>query len=319
MSDAETGGSLPHRPVLYQEILDALHPSPASRYVDGTLGAGGHAWGILQASSPDGVLLGLDLDPDALELAKRRLAEFGPRAIIRRASYASLAEQLERCDWQFVDGILLDLGVSSMQLDRHERGFSFQSQAPLDMRFDPDQETTAADLVNKLPERELADLIYRYGEERNARWIARAIVAARPIRDTRHLADLVSDSVVRGGRSPKARERIHPATRTFQALRIAVNDELSALERFLPQAIQALNPGGRLAVVSYHSLEDRIVKRYFRQESSACICPPEQPICTCGHLAVLREITRRPIRTGQAEIDRNPRSRSARLRVAEKI
>lgn len=319
MRNTDHGISLPHQPVLYQEIINALQPASGGRYVDGTLGAGGHAWGILQASSPDGKLLGLDLDPDALALAYRRLAEFGTRAIIQQASYVSLAEQLKRISWAHIDGILLDLGVSSMQLDNADRGFSFRAQGPLDMRFDPRDPTSAADLVNGLPERELADLIHQYGEERYARRIAKAIVAARPIRDTHHLASVVSSAVTRRGGPPGGAERIHPATRTFQALRIAVNEELSALERFLPQAIQALIPGGRLAVIAYHSLEDRIVKHFFRRESSDCICPPENPVCTCGHQAVLQELTRRPIRSGQAEIDKNPRARSARLRVASKI
>ena len=305
--------SRPHQPVLYKEIIHALQPRSGMYYVDGTLGAAGHAWGILEASSPDGRLLGMDVDPQALQLARANLAPFGSRAIIIRASYATLREQMDLLGWNKVDGILLDLGLSSMQLDTPERGFSFRSEAPLDMRFDPNNPVQAADLVNSLPERDLADLLYRYGEERRSRQIARAIVKARPIRSTHELASLVS-SVKKGGR-----RNIHPATQTFQALRIAVNQELDALESFLPQAVASLKPGGRLAIIAFHSLEDRIVKRFFRRESRDCICPPRQPVCTCGHVAAIKEIERRPIQPQEEEIQSNPRARSARLRVAEKL
>ncbi len=281
--------------------------------MDGTLGAGGHAWGILQASAPDGRLLGLDVDPQALELARQRLAPFGERALLVRASYTTLAEQLVARGWQTVDGIILDLGISSMQVDTTERGFSFQVDAPLDMRFDPDNPITAAHLANQLSEADLADILYRYGEERRARQVARAIVQARPLSTTRDLADVVAKATRSG------REGMHPATRTFQALRIAVNHELEGLEAVLPQAIAALQPGGRLAVISFHSLEDRIVKHTFRRESQDCICPPRQPVCTCSHHATLREINRRPLQPQEAEVSENPRSRSARLRVAEKL
>jgi 16S rRNA (cytosine1402-N4)-methyltransferase len=311
-----------HRPVLYQEIIQIIQPTKGGRYVDGTLGAGGHARGILDASSPDGLLLGLDVDPQALELARVRLAPFGSRAIIVRASYTTLIRQLEALKWPKVNGILLDLGVSSMQLDTAQRGFSFQAEAPLDMRFDPTNTLRAADLVNKMPEDELANLLYRYGEEKRSRQIARAIVNARPLDTTRQLADVVVNAVSKARKDPrKARsgERIHPATRTFQALRIAVNSELEALEVVLPQAVQVLKPGGRLAIISFHSLEDRIVKSFFRRESQDCLCPPRQPVCTCGHHATLAEVTRRPIRPQDEEIQANPRSRSARLRVAERL
>ncbi len=308
------GGALPHHPVLYNEVISALQPRGDCSYVDGTVGAGGHAWGILEASSPDGKLLGLDLDPLALKLAAERLSVYGERVWLLRASYASLLQQIETLGWVSVEGILLDLGVSSMQLDTPERGFSFQSDAPLDMRFDPDRPETAADLVNTLNEQELANLIFRYGEERQARKIANAIVKARPITSTRHLSQVVSRVT---GSSRK--RRLHPATLTFQALRIAVNRELEALESFLPQAVTALSPGGRLAVIAYHSLEDRLVKQYFRLESQDCICPPRQPVCTCGHRASLKEISRRPAVPEENEVERNPRARSARLRVAEKL
>ncbi len=311
------GDLSPHFPVLYQEVLNTLQPRAGGRYVDGTLGAGGHAAGILEASSPDGLLLGLDVDPQALELALQRLSEYGDRAIIVRASYTSLEEQLARLHWPGVDGIILDLGASSMQFDTPERGFSFQVDAPLDMRFDPQNPTRAADLVNHLSEKELADLIFQYGEERHARQVARAIVRARPLYTTLQLAEVVSAALARGRK--RTHEHLHPATRTFQALRIAVNRELAALEACLPQAVSALAPGGRLAVIAFHSLEDRIVKQYFRRESRDCICPPEQPVCTCGHVAVLKEITRHPVRPQDAEVERNPRSRSSRLRVVERL
>jgi 16S rRNA (cytosine1402-N4)-methyltransferase len=302
-----------HQPVLYHSIIHALRPFPGGRYVDGTVGAGGHAWGILEASSPDGQLLGLDLDPQALQIADERLAQYGNRKILIQASYATLSEQLETLGWEVVDGILLDLGVSSMQLDTPERGFSFRTEAPLDMRFDPGSEVRAQDLVNELSERDLADLLYQYGEERRARQIAKAIVAARPIKTTTALADIVKDVVGVGDR------HIHPATRSFQALRIATNRELDSLAAVLPQTIKALAPGGRVAVISFHSLEDRLVKVFFKEESQDCLCPPDQPVCTCEHHATLRIITRRPIRPEQTEIEANPRARSARLRIAEKL
>lgn len=301
-----------HRPVLYHEIIHALSPQRGGHYVDATLGAGGHAWGILQASAPEGLLLGMDVDPLALEIAGEYLADFGSRAILVRASYTSLAEQLAALGWQYVEGIVLDLGVSSMQLDTPGRGFSFQTDAPLDMRFDPLNPVRAADLVNELPESGLANLLSRYGEERRARQVARAIVAARPLETTTQLARVVA--AVTGSGRPG----MHPATRTFQALRIAVNHELDALEEFLPQALSALAPSGRLAVISFHSLEDRIVKQYFRRESQDCICPPRQPVCTCGHRAVITVVNKHLIRPDETEVKDNPRSRSARLRVAEK-
>ncbi len=301
-----------HRPVLYHEIIHALSPQRGGHYVDATLGAGGHAWGILQASAPEGLLLGMDVDPRALELAGEYLADFGSRAILVRASYTSLAEQLAALGWQYVEGIVLDLGVSSMQLDTPQRGFSFQTDAPLDMRFDPRNPVRAADLVNELSESELADLLSRYGEEHRARQVARAIVGARPLETTTQLARVVA------GVTGSGRPGMHPATRTFQALRIAVNHELDALEEFLPEAVSVLAPGGRLAVISFHSLEDRIVKHYFRRESQDCICPPRQPVCTCGHRAVINIVNKQIIRPDETEVKENPRSRSARLRVVEK-
>lgn len=258
----------------------------------------------------------------AVETARESLAAFGDRAVIVRASYASLDEQLERLGWQSVDGILLDLGLSSMQLESSERGFSFDREARLDMRFDPSNLLSADEIVNEYGEKELADILFNYGEERKAKSIARAIVKARPVQSTSQLAHIVNQVAgqrrTAGGRNSHTARR-HPATRTFQALRIAVNKELENLERALPKANQALAPAGRLAVISFHSLEDRIVKRYFRRESQDCICPPGLPVCTCGHVASLQEITRRPVFPGQEELSRNPRSRSARLRVAQKV
>lgn len=303
----------PHQPVLYHEIIHFLRPQSPERYVDATVGAGGHAWGILEQSAPHGRLLALDRDPQALELAGQRLLLFKDRLVLVQASYTALTVELQRLNWQSVHGIVFDLGVSSMQLDTPARGFSFQSDGPLDMRFDPANPLSAAKLVNDLPENELADLIWRFGEERHSRRIAQAIVRARPLQTTGQLAEIIRKAA--GGQ----RDRLHPATRTFQALRIAVNQELQAVETALPQAVQALAPGGRLAVISFHSMEDRIVKQYFRFESRDCICPPEQPVCTCGHQASIRELTRRPIQPRPEEIQDNPRARSARLRVVEKI
>ncbi len=305
--------ALPHHPVLYQEIIHALMPQSPGKYVDATVGAGGHAWGILEASAPNGQLLALDRDPQALAIASQRLSVYPSRVRLVHASYIQLLDELHRLGWEQVDGIVFDLGVSSMQVDQPQRGFSFAKDGNLDMRFDPGQSIRAADLINSLPEQELADLLWQYGEERLARRIAQEICRQRPLRTTLELAQLIERTV--GGR----RERIHPATRTFQALRIAVNDELQALQAVLPQAIQALASGGRLAVISFHSLEDRIVKQFFRRESRDCLCPPQQPVCTCGHRASLKEITRRPIVPSEDEMRTNPRSRSARLRIAEKI
>jgi len=255
----------------------------------------------------------MDLDPQALELARQKLAPFGERAILVRASYRTVAKQLAALGWDAVDGILLDLGLSSMQLEAPERGFSFQVDAPLDMRFDPTSPLSAADLVNNLPERELADILFRYGEERNSRQVARAIVRARPLHTTQGLVEVVRRVTSGGARG------IHPATRTFQALRIAVNQELEALEEVLPQALAGLAPGGRLAVIAFHSLEDRLVKQFMRREGKDCLCPPRQPVCTCGHKATLREINRQPIRPQEAEVKENIRARSARLRVAQRL
>lgn len=305
--------TLSHQPVLYQEIIHALRPVRTGYYVDCTVGAGGHAWGILQASDPDGRLLGLDLDPYALELAKRKLAPFHSRVTLIQASYTTLSEQLQTLNWPAIDGILLDLGLSSMQVDNPERGFSFKHDGPLDMRFDPGSNLRAYDLVNNLSMDQLADMLYKFGEERHSRKVAEAIVAARPILTTNKLAAVIAAATT-GGKSG-----IHPATRTFQALRIVVNNELESLEVLLPQIVASLAAAGRFVIVAYHSLEDRIVKSFLREESSDCICPPRQPICTCDHQATIKLITRRPIRPSDEEVRSNPRSRSARMRVAERV
>lgn len=301
----------PHTPVLYQQVLSALDPKPGSRIIDGTVGAGGHAQGILERTAPGGELLGLDRDSVTLPLARQRLARFGTRVHLRHGTYRELQAHAAAVGWKQVDGVLLDLGLSSIQLDDPARGFSFRAEGPLDMRFDPGQELDAAVLVNRYSELELADLIARYGEEPQARRFARAIVAARPMQTTLELADVIARAARRGRsrlRHAQAR-RIHPATRTFQALRIAVNDELAALEEALPEVVSLLRPGGRLVVIAFHSLEDRLVKRFLREGSRE----------TEEHPAYLRLITRKPIRPLPEEIESNPRARSARLRAAEKL
>ena len=289
-----------------------MQPKSPGRYIDGTIGAGGHARGILEACAPDGCLLGLDLDPQALALARENLAPYGQRVILVQASYDSLLDVIRDIGWESVDGIVLDLGVSSMQLDTPERGFSFQSEAPLDMRFQPDFGLTAEQLINSTPESDLADLLFKYGEEPRARRIAKMIIQAAPIRTTTQLAEIVR-------RAYPEHSRVHPATRTFQALRIAVNNELAVLENALPRAIEALHAGGRLAVISFHSLEDRIVKEFFRRNSKDQINPPYERIYEVERHALLKEIQRKPLTADEAQIRDNPRSRSAKLRVAEKL
>ncbi len=303
-----------HVPVLKEEVVAHLAPRPGGRYIDATVGAGGHAEAILERSAPDGRLLGIDRDPSALEVAGERLSRFGRRVTLVHGSFRELGRLARAHTFTGVDGILFDLGYSSLQLEDPRRGFSFHAEGPLDMRFDPEAPVTAADLVNKLPEEELARLIARYGEERFARRIARAIVRHRPIHTARELGELIARVVGR-----RRGVRLHPATRTFQALRIAVNDELNALEAALPQAIALLRPGGRLAVISFHSLEDRLVKHVFRREATDCLCPPHVLVCQCGHRASLRVITRKPITPSNEEVRRNPRARSAKLRVAERL
>ncbi len=304
-----------HIPVLLKEVLAGLNVKAGRCYLDATVGGGGHAAAILAATEPDGRLLGLDRDPQAVARALTRLQSFGRRVQIYHTSYTHLNEVLRNSGMPLLDGVLFDLGFSSWQIDDAERGFAFRTAGPLDMRFDPtSDEPTAADLLNRLTETELVELLRRYGEEPHSRRIARAILAARPIYDTAHLAEVIVAAL---GRSP--RDKIHPATRTFQALRIAVNHELEMLEQALPQAVTVLRPGGRLVIITFHSLEDRLVKQFLRQEERGCICPPEAPVCTCGRRPTLRLITRKPLVPSAEEITANPRSRSAKLRVAEKL
>lgn len=283
-----------HVAVLFQSVIELLVPRDGGKYIDGTLGAGGHAAGILDASAPSGRLLGLDADPAALTIASANLARFGERAVLLHSNYDRLRQVAAAHGFFPADGIVLDLGLSSIQLADAQRGFSFQSDGALDMRMNPDEATTAADLVNSLDEKSLADLIFEYGEERASRRIARAIIRARPLRTAAQLAQVIERAVGRRG-------RLHPATRTFQALRIATNRELERLQNVLPQIVETLAPGGRVAIIAFHSLEDRLVKNFFRASE---------------HLQVL---TKHPIRPTEQEIANNPRSRSAKLRVAEKI
>jgi 16S rRNA (cytosine1402-N4)-methyltransferase len=302
-----------HIPVMIAEVTEGLRVIPGGRYVDCTLGAGGHTAAILEKSAPDGRVLGLDTDPEAIEMARDRLLAYGERVTIVGENFSNLGPVSESHGFTDVNGILLDLGLSTMQIDTAERGFSFQHDAPLDMRANPSMGRTAADLVNNLGESELADLIFQYGEEPASRRIARYIVNRRPFSTTLELARAVGAAA--GGH----RARIHPATRTFLALRIAVNDELGNLETVLRQAVGLLAVGGRLAVISYHSLEDRIVKQFMRREAATCICPPSVPACLCGHTPTLSLVNRKVITTSLMEQELNPRSRSAKLRIGERV
>lgn len=289
-----------------------MQPQPGGRYIDGTVGGGGHAAGLLAAVAPDGQVLAFDRDPAAITFARERLQADASRIIFVNASYADMGRLAPTLGFNQVDGVLLDLGLSSRQLNDSQRGFSFLQDGPLDMRFDPSKGVTAADLVNNLTEAELANLFWRYGEERLSRKLARAVAAARPLATTGQLRQVIEAAVGRRGKK-------HPATLVFQALRIAVNEELAAVEKGLDAGIQLLKPGGRMAVISFHSLEDRLVKRTFRELSRDCICPPQQPVCTCAARAVVRLVTRKAVQPGAAEVAANPRSRSARLRVVEKL
>jgi len=302
-----------HVPVLLDETIEALAVQPGGRYIDCTLGAGGHAAAILEQSSPGGQLLGIDADPEAIKIARERLEAHKDSILLVNENFVNLQAICLKYDFLPVHGILFDLGLSSLQLDSNSRGFSFQHDAPLDMRLSPSQEVTAADIIDTFSENELAQLIKTYGEEDYSRQIARHIIRERPIETTLHLARVIEQAI--GGR----RGRIHPATRTFQALRIVVNQELEHLKAALSQAINLLGFEGRLVVISYHSLEDRIVKQLMQQESKDCICPPNTPVCACGHTACLRLINKKVITPSSTEIQLNPRSRSARLRAAERI
>ena len=315
------GMGAPHRPVLLKETLKYLVPERGGLFVDCTVGLGGHSEAILK-SSPDTRIIGLDLDPAALEYSRQRLASFGDRFRAVHANFRKIETVLREAGERDPNGVLVDLGVSSLQFDSPERGFSFRFDAPLDMRMDPETGDTAADLLQELPESEIARIIFEFGEERHSRRIARRIVERReqgkPVTTTAELAELVRAGV--GGRAGGGkRQQIHPATRTFQALRIAVNKELEGLGEFVETAVDLLAPDGRFAGISFHSLEDRILKRELRRLSGHCECPPRLPVCSCGAREVVEVLTRRPISPSAHEVDENPRARSAKLRAARKL
>ena len=308
-----------HIPVLLNEVLDVLAIREGGSYIDCTTGLGGHSEAIAARMGETGRLLCIDQDRDALEFARAKLAPFGRRVSFVHANFRDLAQVAEAEGFHDVDGILMDLGFSSFQMGKAERGFAFALEGPLDMRMDPSSGgLTAAEIVNTWDESSLANLIYEFGEERQSRRIARAIMRNRPLQTTWDLARSVEQAV--GG--TRRATHIHPATKVFQALRIRVNGELDSLHAVLPLAHSLLgsgNPAGRIAVISFHSLEDRIVKQYFRRESTDCLCPPGLPVCRCGHKATLRELTRRAVRPSDAEVAANPRARSAVLRAAERV
>jgi 16S rRNA (cytosine1402-N4)-methyltransferase len=311
------GRGAPHRPVLLEETLKFLAPERGGLFIDCTVGLGGHSEAVLM-SSTDTRVIGIDLDTSALEYARQRLAPYGDRFRAFQANFRAIADVLRQANEREPSGILVDLGVSSLQFDSPERGFSFRFDAPLDMRMNPASGITAADLLQQLPESEIARIIFEYGEERHSRRIARRIVERReqgkPITTTTELADLVRLAV--GGHK---RNQIHPATRTFQALRIAVNNELEGLREFIESAIDLLKPDGRFVGISFHSLEDRILKHELRRLSGHCECPPRLPVCECGVREVVEILTRRPVAPGASELDENPRARSAKLRAARKL
>ena len=309
---SEEDVAIHHMPVLVTEAVTWLSAGPGRVYLDGTVGEGGHSQAILEASGPDGVVLGIDRDPRSVDATRRRLIGYGDRARIVHGNYADMSNLARQAGIDQVDGILLDLGISSRHVDVSGYGFSFQRDEPLDMRYDT-VGSTAADLLNHADEIELAGIIYRYGEERRSRAVARAIVGSRPIATTGRLASVVARAL--GGR----RGSRHPATRTFQALRIAVNDELMHLQTGLDAVPSMLKSGGRLVVISYHSLEDRMVKVWMDREAAQCVCPPELPVCACDHEPSVRFVRRRVVRPSATETYNNPRSRSARLRAVERI
>jgi 16S rRNA (cytosine1402-N4)-methyltransferase len=308
-----------HLPVLVEEVMSTLAPAPGSLQIDATVGGGGHTERILEATDPDGRLLGLDADGAAIARVGRRLTRFGDRLVLRQANFRELGAVAPKAGFSAVDGCLLDLGLSSFQLADTVRGFSFRTDGALDMRFDTSRGVPASELIATLDTAELTALFRRYGEEPFAPRIARAIVEARrtaPVSTAEELAAIVERVAPR---APRGRRPIHPATRVFQALRIAVNEELEALEEGLAAAVELLRPGGRLVVLSYHSLEDRIVKRFFQAERRGCVCPPELPVCVCGRNPRLRLVTHPSLTPSSDEIATNPRARSARLRAAERI
>ncbi len=308
-----------HLPVMVDEVIESLAPVPGSLHIDATVGGGGHSRRILEANSPDGRLLGLDADQAAIARARERLAGFGERVTLRQANFEELASVAGEAGFAPADGILFDLGLSSYQLADPQRAFSFRAEGSLDMRFDTSRGVPASTLIAELDEKELGDLFRRFGEEPHARRIARAIVEQRrsePITTGAQLAEIVARAAPV---PPRGRRRVHPATRVFQALRIAVNRELETLPVALAGAVETLGGGGRLAVISYHSLEDRIVKRFIAAERRGCICPPEAPVCICGRSPRLAPIGPQPRRPSADEIARNPRARSALLRSARRL
>ena len=306
--------SLPvHLPVLVNEAVEGLQARPGGYYIDCTVGLGGHAAAILERILPSGRLLGIDADPEAMKASQVRLSKYGEAVTLVNDNFINLEAICERYQFHPVDGMLFDLGVSSLQLDTAERGFSFHLDAHLNMRFDAGEGLTASQIVNTFSEHDLARLIWEYGEERHSRRIARHIVQNRPVATTTELARLIEQVL------SSKRARIHPATRTFMALRIAANNELENLKQALEQTIQLLRPRGRLAVISYHSLEDRITKQFMRRAASSCVCPPGTIMCRCGHVPTLKLISRKVIRPASLEIESNPRSRSAKLRIAERL
>ena len=307
-----------HSPVMPEEVIRELNIRPDGIYVDGTLGGGGHSGLIAGCLSEKGRLIGIDQDEDAIRAATERLACYGDKVTIVRSNYSGMASVLKELSVPAVDGILLDLGVSSYQLDQAERGFAYREDAPLDMRMDRRQKLTAADVVNTYSEQDLSRLIHQYGEDRFARNIAKHIVKARqsaPLETTGELVEIIKAAIPARVRAKGG----HPAKRTFQAIRIEVNHELDVLEDTLEEMVGLLNDGGRLAVITFHSLEDRIVKKIFRKCEDPCICPPEFPVCTCGRVSMGRVVTRKPILPGDEELESNSRSKSAKLRVFERI
>ncbi|TDP59792.1 16S rRNA (cytosine(1402)-N(4))-methyltransferase RsmH [Aminicella lysinilytica] len=307
-----------HTPVLLSECIENLNIKPDGIYVDGTLGGGGHSFHICEKLSPEGTLIGIDRDTDALEAAEERLKEFKCNKLFVQSNYSDIKSVLTESGIPKIDGALLDLGVSSFQLDNAERGFSYMQDAPLDMRMNQDDRFTAYDVVNTYDQKELTRVISKYGEERWAARIASFIVERRkegPITSTAELVDVIKAAIPAKAR----RNGPHPAKRTFQALRIEVNDELGQLEDAIDEFFDVLNTGGRLCIISFHSLEDRIVKETFNRRADPCTCPPEFPVCVCGKVADVRKISRKPIIPGEEELEGNPRSRSAKLRVCEKI
>ncbi len=307
-----------HKSVLLQECIDALNIRPDGIYLDGTLGGAGHSSQIARRLTEGGRLIGVDRDRTALAAAKERLAPYADRVTLVHSNFAEIDAILDSLGIPAVDGMLFDLGVSSPQLDDASRGFSYMADAPLDMRMDKDDALTAGEVVNAWPQGELRRILYDYGEERYAPQIAAAICRARekaPVETTLELVDIIRSAMP----AQALREKQHPAKRSFQAIRIAVNDELGAVSRMMQAAVGRLNPGGRLAVITFHSLEDRIVKSEMQQAARGCTCPPEFPVCVCGKKPLVKLVTRKPIVSGPAELEENPRARSAKLRVAEKL